>query len=189
MKTIYIVALVLLALLTIFSAVFNAAMILALVEAREIALVTVSDTREAVAGINEDVFAYTYHLEQEFPISVSVPFEDEFTVPVQTTIPVNTTIVVPIDLGITTYNMRVPINMAFPVDMEFTVPISKTIDFSTTVPVKLDFPIEIPIGETSMGSYLEEVGRTLELLEHKLLDPFVDIRALFSEYWMNLRGN
>ena len=188
MKVIYVIALVLLALLTIFSAVFNAAMILALVEAREIALVTVSDTRKAVAGISNDTFAYTYHIEQDFPISVSVPFEDEFTVPVQTTIPVNTTIVVPIDLGITTYNLRVPINMAFPVDMEFTVPISKTIDFSTTVPVQLDFPIEIPIAETSMGSYLEEVGVTLELLEYKLMDPFVDIRELIMEYWTDLRG-
>jgi hypothetical protein len=94
-------------------------------------------------------------------------------------IPIDTTVTVPIDLGITTYDLEVPIQAILPVDLEFTVPISQTIDIATTVPLNVAVPIEIPLDETPLVDYMEELdiglGRLeadLEQLEEKLALPF-----------------
>jgi len=171
MKKGTVVVLILLALLTLLSLALNGAVIYGLWQAREIALATVADARTIVAGVGDETFSYTFEVEKEIPVAASVPFREEITVPVQTTVPISTTVVVPIDLGITSYNLKVPIRTLVPINLEFTVPVSKTIDVATTVPLDLDVPIEIPIADTPLVGYMEDLDEDLAKLEEKLIDP------------------
>ena len=171
MKKGYLIALIALAVLTLLSLALNGVVIFGLLQAREIALVIIADARAVVSSIGDETFSYTFEVKQEIPIAASIPFNEEITVPVQATIPISTTVVVPIDLGITTYNLEVPIRTLIPVDLEFSVPVSKTVDIATTVPLDVDVPIEIPIADTPLVGYLEELDMALARLEEKMADP------------------
>lgn len=172
MKKGYRIALIVLAVLTLLSLALNTAVIFGLLRAQEIALTTVADTRHIVTGLGDDTFSYTFELEQDIPIAASIPFNEKVKVPIETTIPINTTVIVPIDLGITSYDLEVPIRTVFPVDLEFTVPVSQTVDISTTVSLDMDVPIEIPIADTPLVDYLEELDVALAQVEARLEQPF-----------------
>jgi len=165
MKKGYLFALIALAVLTLLSLTLNVVVILGLLQARQIALDTVTDARAIITGVGDETFSYTFEVDQEIPIAASIPFHEDITVPVNTTIPINTTVVVPIDLGITSYDLDVPIRTVIPVDLEFTVPVSKTVVIATTVPLDMDVPIEIPISETPLVGYLEELDAALAQIE------------------------
>jgi hypothetical protein len=172
MKKGYRIALIVLAVLTLLSLALNAAVVFGLLRAQEIALTTVTDTRHIVTGLGDDTFSYTFEVEQDIPIAASIPFNEKVKVPIETTIPINTTVIVPIDLGITSYDLEVPIRTVFPVDLEFTVPVSQTVDISTTVSLDVDVPIEIPIADTPLVDYLEELDVALAQVEARLAQPF-----------------
>ena len=186
MKKIYPIALVLLTLLTLISLTLNGAIIFGLLRAQKIAmdvrqtaLNTVDDARSIVGGVGDDTFAYTLEVKQVVPIAASVPFDEVVIIPINTVIPIDTMVTVPIDLGITTYDLDVPIQAIVPVNLEFAVPISQTVDIATTVVLDVDVPIEIPLGETPLVNYMEELdaglGRLemdLEQLGEKLALPF-----------------
>jgi hypothetical protein len=171
MRKLYPATLTALIILTLLSLTLNIVIIAGLLRGRRLALDTLSDARALVNGIGDDTFSYTLAVDREIPINASVPFHEEVTIPVNTTVPINTTVVVPVDLGVTTYDVNVPINTVFPVDMEVTVPVSHTVDVVTTVPLKLDVPIEIPIAETPLLGYLEEMDAALAEMETRLENP------------------
>jgi hypothetical protein len=164
--------LVALTVLTLFSLALNAAILLTLLEAREMALVGVAEVRDELAMLATESFTYTFTFEDEIPFQSDFPIQDTFTVPIQTAVPVNTTFAVPIDLGITTYNLKVPVNTVFPIDMEFSVPISMSVPVDLSVPVHIEVPVEIPIAETPFMPYLDRADAQLEALEQRLKDPF-----------------
>jgi len=183
MKKGYLITLIVLAALTLLSLALNGVVIFGLLQARQIALdavtgarATVADTRALVTGIGDDTFSYTFKMQQEIPIAANIPFNEEVTVPINMTIPINTTVVVPINAGLLgTFDIDVPVRTIIPVNREFTVPISQTV---TTVPLDVDAPIEIPLAETPLAGYLEELDavlarleETLAHLEEKLTDP------------------
>ena len=175
MKKLYVVALILLTLLTLLSLALNGVVLYGLWRARQIALdaqkvalATVGDARVIVTGIGDDTFAYTLEVEQEIPIAARIPFDEVVTIPVNTVIPIDTSVTVPIDLGITTYDLVVPIQTVVPVDIQFDVPISKTVDIATTVVLDVDVPIEIPLAETPLLDYVEELDAGLARLEESL---------------------
>jgi hypothetical protein len=165
------IAIIILATLTVLSLTLNALTIFQLLRARRTALTVISDAQGLLDEVAGETFTYTVEVNQEFPVDVSIPFSEEVTVPINTTIPVNTTVVVPVDLGVTTYQLSVPINTVFPVDMEMTVPVSQTIDVVTTVPVDVEVPVAIPIGETPLVAYLEKLDTTLTRMEDDLKYP------------------
>jgi hypothetical protein len=168
----YLIALIVLTVLTLPSLMLNAMTMVELLWWRQYILAEIDDTRAIVRSIGEDTFSYKFEVDQEIPVAANIPFSQEVTVPINTTIPVNTSVVVPIDLGFTTYNLTVPINTVFPVDMEVTVPISQTVEIVTTVPMDIDVPIEIVIADTPLIGYLEEADATLADVAAQL-DRFV----------------
>lgn len=172
MKKGYLVVLIVLAVLTLLLLTLNAVVILGLLRARQIALSTLADVHTLVTGIRDDTFSYTFEVNQAIPIVTSIPFNEEVTVPISTTIPINTTVIVPIDLGITSYNLRVPMRAVIPVHLEFTVPVSQTVDIATVVPLDVDMPVEIPIADTPLVGYLEELDAVLAQIEARLERPF-----------------
>jgi len=194
----YRIVLIVLAVSTLLLLALNGAFVYGLLRARQTALKVLADARATAAGIGDETISYTFEIHKEIPVAASVPFHQEVTVPVQTTVPISysvvvpvqttepikTSVVVPIDLGTTSYNQTVPIDLGtisynltvpistvFPVDLEFTVPVSKTVDIATTVPVDLVLPIEIPIADTPVVGYLEDLDAYLAKLEDKLANP------------------
>ncbi len=171
MKRVYPAVLVALITLTLLSLVLHGIVVYALLETREATHRVVGDARMLVSELNNDTFHYSVELEQDFPISTAFPFNETFTVPVNTVVPIDTMVVVPVDLGITTYKVRIPINTVFPLDMEFTVPVSQVVDVDMVVPVNLEVPVEIAVRETQLADYLKEVDAILEQTEDQLEGP------------------
>jgi hypothetical protein len=198
MKRGYRIVLIVLAVVTLFLLALNGAFIYGLLRARQIALKTVADARATATGIGDKTFCYTFEIHKEIPVAASVPFHEQVTVPVQMTVPISTSVVVPvqttapiktsvvvpidlgttsynrtvpIDLGVISYNLTVPISIVVPIDLEFSVPVSKTVDIATTVPVDLVLPIEVPIADTPLIGYLENLDAYLAKLEEKLANP------------------
>lgn len=177
MKKPYIVALILLAILTLLSLALNGVVIFGLVRARQIALETqqtalntVTDTRSIITGIGDDTFSYTFKVQQEIPINTSVPFNEEITVPIRTTIPVSTVVIIPVNAGLLgTFDVDVPIRTMFPVDLNITFPVSQTVDIVTTVPLNVAVPIEVPLDETPLVGYIEELDTGLARLEKSIV--------------------
>lgn len=177
MKKNHVVALILLTILTLLSLMLNGVVIFGLVRARQIALEaqqtalnTVTDARSIVTGVGDDTFYYTFKVQQEIPINTSVPFNDEITVPIRTTIPVSTVVIIPVDAGLLgTFDVDVPIRTMFPVDLNITFPVSQTVDIVTTVPLDVAVPIEVPLAETPLVGYMEELDTGLARLEKAII--------------------
>jgi hypothetical protein len=157
----YLIALIVSTVLALSSLMANAMTVVELLWWRQYILTAIEDTRAIVRGIGDATFSHTFEVDQEIPVAANIPVSQEITVPINTTVPVNTTVVVPIDLGLTTYNLTVPINTVVPIDMEVTVPVSQTVDIVTTVPLDVDVPVEIVIADTPLVGYLEEADATL----------------------------
>ena len=173
MKKGYLVALIVLTVLTLLSLTLNGLVIVGLLRARQIVLDTVTEARAIVAGIGDDTFSYTFEVDQDVPIVVSIPFNEEVTVPIRTTFPISTVVVIPINAGpLGTFDIDVPIRTVIPIDLDVAVPVSRTVDIVATVPLNVDVPIEIPIADTPLVGYLEELDAALAQVEVRLRQPF-----------------
>ncbi len=188
MKRIHVIALILLTMLTLLSLALNGMVIFGLLWARETALGaqraalnTVAEARDIVASIGDDTFSYTFELEQEIPIATSIPFDEEVTVPIRTTIPISTVVIIPINAGLLgTFDIDVPIRTIVPVNLDITIPVSQTVDIATTVPLDVDVPIEIPLAETPLLGYVEELDAGLARLEEALIRLEKELTSPFS---------
>jgi hypothetical protein len=172
MKVGYTVILILLAVLTLISLVLSVTAVAGVLWLRQIALVSVAGARAVIPDIGDATISYTLEVEQEIPVAASVPINEEVVVPIHTTIPISTLVSIPIDAGVLgTFDIDVPVRAVVPVDLEFAVPIDQTVDIATTVQLDVDVPIEIPLADTPLVGYLEELDVAMETLEKELADP------------------
>jgi hypothetical protein len=189
MKKLHLIALILLATLILLSLALNGVVIFGLMRARQIALHaqqaalnTVTDARSIVVGVGNDTFSYTLEVQQEIPVNTSVPFNEEITVPIRTSIPISTVVIIPVNAGVLgTFDLDVPVRTIIPVDLSVSFPVSQTVDIATTVPLDIAVPIKVPLAETPLASYMEELDAGLARLEEaivqiekQLTDPFYD---------------
>jgi len=180
MKKGYVVLMVFLTSLILFSLGLSGITLYGLVQARQIALDAVTQVRAMLEGMRDDTFSYTLVVDQEIPIAASVPFAERISVPLQTTLPISTVVTVPLDAGLLgTFDVQVPVQTLIPVDLEVVVPVSQTIDIATTVSLNTAVLVEIPISDTPLSGYLEEIDAALESAELKLGWP--DIRENLDE--------
>lgn len=176
MKKGYPIALIVLAILTTVSLALNVITILWLLDARQIALSVLAGARTAVVALGDETLVYTFEVNREIPITASIPISKSVVVPIRTTIPVSTVVIIPVRAGILgTFAVDVPIRTMIPVNLDVTVPLSETVEIATTVPVSLDVPIQIPIAETPVAGYLEELNMALAQIEKRLKSPLSHI--------------
>jgi hypothetical protein len=93
-------------------------------------------------------------------LDVRVPIDTEF--PVQADIPVVFTISesLPVDLDWDVpVELEIPISL--PLETEVVVPFRRSIPISVEVPIVLDVPIDIALGDTPLGEYLQKLGEQL----------------------------
>jgi hypothetical protein len=170
MKKGWVIVLVLLSALTLVSLALNGVVIYGLFRANKVALATVVSARAILGGVRDGTFSYTLTVDQDMPISASVPVNHEVSVPIHTTLPISSVVDVPVDAGLLgTFDVEVPVQTIVPVDLEVAVPVSETVEIATTVSLNTRVPIEIPIADTSLGTYLEEIDAALEEVELQLM--------------------
>jgi hypothetical protein len=177
MKKLYLVALIVLTLLTLISLALNGVVIFGLLRAQNVALDAqqvglgvVTEARSAITDVGDDTFAYTFEVRQDIPVETSVPFREEVIVPIRATIPISTVVIIPINAGLLgTFDIDVPVRTLIPVNLDLTVPISHTVDIATVVPLNVDVPIEIALAETPLVDYIVELDAGLASLEEALV--------------------
>jgi hypothetical protein len=177
MKRGYLIALIVLAVLTLVSLALNGVTILWSLYTRQITLAALSGARTTVAAIGDETLSYTFEISQGIPITASVPISKSVVVPIRATIPVSTVVIIPVNAGILgTFDLDVPIRTIIPVNLDVTVPLSETVEIATTVPVNLDVPIRIPIAKTPLAGYLENLDAALGQVEDRLENPLGNAR-------------
>ena len=177
MKKLYLVALIVLTLLTLISLALNGVVIYGLLRAQKIALDAqqvglgvVTEARSAITGVGDDTFAYTFEVKQDVPVETSVPFREEVIVPIRATIPISTMVIIPVNAGLLgTIDIDVPVRTLIPVNLDIAVPISHTVDIATVVPLDVDVPIEIALAETPLVDYIVQMDAGLAKLEEALV--------------------
>jgi len=111
--------------------------------------------------IEDEVIVVPIHVDETFPVGVSVPFEYSETFPVRTTVPISTTLLVPFEIMGSTIKLKVPVDMSVPVNLDVPVSLAKTFEISTTVPVKFDMNVEVRVADTPIPGYLDDLKALL----------------------------
>ena len=158
------IALVALFVMVTVSLALNFALIVVLLRARSAALDALDQAVAAANGLGNVVFSIPVHVDQNVPVSVSVPFAYQDTITVDTTIPIATTVSVPVDLAGQTVTVALPIKTAVPVKLQVPVSLSKTIDVNASVPIKFDTDVEVRLADTPLPGYLARLRAAIELL-------------------------
>lgn len=114
--------------------------------------------------VQQDTIQVDIPIKQSIPIQASIPFNKKLTVPIKTTLPISDTINVTTPLG----ELPLPVQMTFPIDLEVPIEVNQTLDVSTTVDIDLNVPIVVPVKETPLASYLDELQRALRELAASL---------------------
>jgi hypothetical protein len=167
----YLVALIVLSVLTVLSLTLNGVIIYTAMRMGRVAQRTLSKSRALMDNVGDETFAYTFTFDDEFPVKTAVPIDMEYTVPFKGNFPINTVFELPLNLGAFKYDLKIPINTSVPVDMEFTVPISTTFEVDMSVPVKIEVPVEIAVADTPFVAYLADFRETFDELAQEMKDP------------------
>ena len=110
--------------------------------------------RAAVEGIDSAISAldnlegeglhYEYSFQQEFPVSSSIPIEEEIVIPFSGDFPIETTVQVPLDAGVLgRFMFDLPINTSVEVDTEVPIRVDQTFEISTTLAFSMVIPIDV----------------------------------------------
>jgi hypothetical protein len=144
------------------SLALNFALIVTLLRARNAALSALDQTIAITNGLGNEAFSIPVHVDQNVPVSVSVPFAYQDTIVTNTTIPISVVVTTPIDLAGQKIEVTIPIKTDVPVKLQVPVSVNKTIDVNTNVPVKLDANVQVRLADTPLPGYLARLRAALE---------------------------
>ncbi|MEN9938874.1 MAG: hypothetical protein RLZZ387_5453 [Chloroflexota bacterium] len=157
-----------LAFLLTLSLTLHAATIYTLYQVRETARGQVSALAEALGDAGDDVIRISVPLNQPIPVVASVPIRKTITVPIDTTITLDTEFTVPLKTPLGTYNVPVPIRGDVPIKLEAPVVIDETVEIKTTITLDTTLPLELPVRDTPLAAYLEQLRQGLLDLAERL---------------------
>jgi hypothetical protein len=146
------------------SLALNFALIVTLLRARNAAVNALDQTIAITNGLGNEAFSIPIHIDQNVPISVSVPFAYQDTIVTDTNIPISVVVTAPIDLAGQKIEVTIPIKTTVPVKLQVPVSVNKTIDVNANVPVKLDANVEVRLADTPLPGYLARLRAAIESL-------------------------
>ncbi len=156
------IALVALFLMVTLSLALNFALIVTLLRVRSAALGALDQTIAITNGLGNEAFSIPVHIDQNVPVSVSVPFAYQDTIVTNTTIPISVVVTTPIDLAGQKIEVTIPIKTTVPVKLQVPIAVNKTIDVNTNVPVKLDANVQVRLADTPLPGYLARLRAAIE---------------------------
>ncbi len=146
----------------------NAVLLIRLNQARVGALDVLDRTSQRLDALSDVSFTHSVHVQQNLDVSGTLPFKQDFTVPIKTTVPINTTAQVNVNTPLGPVNVPVTINTSVPIDLEVPVTISQTVPYSLSVPVDLQVPIEIRLRDVGIDAAVQEIKAEIQRLRSAL---------------------
>jgi hypothetical protein len=157
-----------LTLLLALSLALHAATIYTLWQARNAArtqALSLAQELEAAAG---EVITIDVPLSQPIPIQASIPISKTIDVPIDTSIALDTRFTVPLETPFGTYDVPVPFKGDVPVKLTAPVRIDETVAVSTTITLDTTIALALPVRETPLAGYIEQLRRGLLDLAEQL---------------------
>jgi hypothetical protein len=125
--------------------------------------VAIDYVAQQLKALETEKINFKVSIDQQIPIAVSVPFNDEFYFPLDMNIPINTSVNIPVQIGLLgSYDLDIPINTSIPFKMDIVVPVNEQVDIDTIVPIKMDFPVSISVQDIPIAGQLTEWRVMLE---------------------------
>ena len=150
------------------SLALNVLLISRLNQARTGALATLDRVSTRIGDLRDVEFTQTVRIDQELPVSGSLPFHEDLQVPIHTTIPISMTLHASVDTPFGPFDVPVPLNTSFPVDLTVPVTIDRSIPYSFTVPVDMAVPIHIRARDLGIDPAIQEVQNEILRLRRAL---------------------
>lgn len=173
-------AYVILLVLVLLSLALNVVLLAGLWTARQAAIEALDAGLEALADLEDETFETSIHVQESIPIDTAVDFRRELIVPVHVTAPIsdhiyfNETFEVPIDTALLKMTVDVPVSatipvsLTVPVDGDVPISIDETFPLHTEVELDLTVPVAIPLSDTPIPDYLEQLRSMLEQVRQEL---------------------
>ncbi len=155
-------------LVALLSLALNVYLFTRLNQARSVVLDTLASTSTNLDALPDYTFKSTFKIDQQFPVSGTMPINQSLMFPISMTVPVKTTVSPNVNTPFGTMNFPVNIDTNFPVNMTVPVVISMTVPYSMTVPVKMDFPIEVKLRDLGVEDTVKSTQKQLDLLRSSL---------------------
>jgi hypothetical protein len=133
-------------------------------QARGLAQEQVVALTEQVRAARNEVVSAEVHIDQSLPIELSVPIQKELSVPIDTSVRIDHEV----DVTVGGVNVPIPLKIDVPVQASVPVEINEQVEISTTVDLDMNLPVSVPVSDTVMASYLDELYRVLIDLEGDL---------------------
>jgi hypothetical protein len=156
------------ALLLLISLALHAWTIATLFNVRETARAEMLALRGEVAAARTDTIELEVPIKQQFPVNTTVQVQEDLVVPVDTTVNVDEQVRFPVATPFGNTVITFPVQATVPVSTTIPVTINETFPISTEVLIDMRLPISVPIDETPIGGYLEELQQRLEVLINEL---------------------
>ncbi len=121
-----------------------------------------------IAAARTDTIDLEVPIKQRFPVDTTVRVQEEIVVPVDTTVNVNEQVSFPVSTPFGNTVITFPVQATVPVSTTIPVTIDETFPISTEVLIDMRLPISLPIDETPIGGYLEQLQQRLEVLISEL---------------------
>jgi hypothetical protein len=115
-----------------------------------------------------EVITIDVPLDQPIPIQASVPIRKTIQVPIDTTIDIDTRFTVPLETPFGTYDVPVPFKGQVPIKLTAPVTIDETVEISTTINLDTTLALALPVRETPLAGYLEQLRQGLLALAEQL---------------------
>jgi hypothetical protein len=160
----YKIVLLVVVVLLVISLMLHIWTLVSLNQARGMAQQQVTALTEQVRAARNEVVTADVHIDQSLPVALSVPIQKELSVPIDTSVRIDHEV----DVTVGGVNVPIPLKIDVPVQSNVPVEINEMVEISTTVDLNMDLPVSVPVSDTVMADYLDELYQVLVDLEGEL---------------------
>ncbi|HEU5012561.1 MAG TPA: hypothetical protein VFT66_08455 [Roseiflexaceae bacterium] len=150
--------------LLVLSLLLHALTFASLLRVRSTAIGQLDAFNTYIGQVQQDTISVNIPLNQPVPIHASIPINQQLTIPIKTTVPISQSVNVSTPLG----TLPLPIQMNFPVNLQIPIAVSQTVDVSTTITLNTNVPISVPVSDTPLAKYLQQLRESLQQLSSNL---------------------
>ncbi len=126
---------------------------------------------DQVGDARDDVITVSVPIKQSVPISATIPVYQQLAVPIKTTVEIDQPIEIPISTPFGSTSVQLPIKLRVPIDTSVPITINEQVVINTSVNLDTTIPISIPLRDTHIAVYLENLQRNLIALSKRLSNP------------------
>ncbi len=130
------------------------------------AQVAVGQTVANLSDFENTSIQFSVPVKNEIPVKTTVKFQKTIKVPIKLTIPIDQQVKTQIPLKINDITIpievNVPVKMNIPIDTTQEVNLDLDIPIETTVPIDMNIPVNIPLKDTGLAPYIQQLRGMLQ---------------------------